>query len=178
MGLTQQKKQEWLEKTKNPAALELLERNNVIAKGKTDGLLHKENGEKMEEKEVENTETENTEVNVDDTEPNIEKEETVTEEVATEEVNTHGYLTVDDVQPLIDAIKVLTDKVGVMEKSLEKAAEVTKQPVKKPSDILKQRLNFINTFMTEADEDLQKDAPAQETTGEADKTFGGFLSGQ
>ncbi|MCB1711061.1 MAG: hypothetical protein KDH96_00845 [Candidatus Riesia sp.] len=178
MGLTQQKKQEWLEKTKNPAALELLERNNVIAKGKTDGLLHKENGEKMEEKEVENTETENTDASIEEkVEDSLEKEETVTEEVVSEETNTPGYLTVDDVQPLIDALEVLTGKVTALEKSLEKAAE-PKPVVQKPSDILKQRLNFINTFMTEADEDLQKDAPAQETTGETDKTFGGFLSGQ
>lgn len=200
MALTDQKKQEWLQKTQNPVALELLEKNKSVLKNKTEGLLHKENGDNEVENEKELEEVTDTETtNEDDTtqveNPSVESNADQTQTTGDTTPSTtpgvveksDNYLTVDDVQPLIDAVETLTNKLATIEKSLgdlQKSANTENKLIpaaaQKPKDIIKQRLSFVNTFMTEAGEDLEKDAPAEETVQEqqTSKTFSGFLVGQ
>lgn len=204
MNITEQKKREWLQKTGDPAALELLAKNLNKSANETNGLLFKEenvmNEETKQELEtnanvvtddkVEKDATEEVVVNSEEVSETETKEEAieVKEEIQLQKAEEFVVM----VEPLVEAIeKLVKQNEQLIERvaKLEKAATV--EPVSTNSfllpsaataSLLKERLSKVptNTFLVEADEKLVKQKP-KENTVVMDETkptgFDGFLSG-
>jgi hypothetical protein len=183
--VTDEKKREWLLKTGNESALELL--NNSIQKNleKTGGLLYKEENKEMnEENQTEVTEKKAVEEEVPTTEQEAVTEEIVAEEVAP--VLQKAEDIVDMLEPMIAAMQTLTERMEKLEKAVAQGGKVTAQllPAASTKSLLKERLQFIgpaNTFLVDADPKLVKQKPAENTVeseSEIPDTFAGFLNGQ
>lgn len=184
------KKQEWLRRTNNVMALELLEKSLTkhAEQSETAQLLFKETGEtEMEENTTEVVVTETEVVNT------AEVTEVPTEDavVATEPVQTinldETLLTV--LEPLVKAIEQINARMTNLEKAyvakeaqtnaLLPIAATNAQTILK--DRLSSMLGDVSTFVFEAPTALQKDKPVENSVTtektEAESLFNGFLMG-
>lgn len=190
------KKQEWLRRTNNVMALELLEKSLTkhAEQSETAQLLFKETGET--EMEQTTTEVVNTEVPVVEETANTEvvttEEVVVTDNVTAEPAKTinldETLLTV--LEPLVKAIEQINARMNTLEKAyvakqaqtdaLLPIAATNAQTILK--DRLSSMLGDVNTFVFEAPTTLQKDKPVENSVlptekTEAESLFNGFLMG-
>ena len=173
------KKMEWLQKTGNPAALELLSKSIEKNAELSTGLLYKE---QEEPKEM------NTEVKTDEVQEVVvtETEVQVVEPVVETPVLQKAEDVIDMLEPLITAMQQLTDRMEKLEKSVANSSKVTAQllPTASAKSLLKERLQFIgpaNTMLIDADATLLKSKPAENTVKtetESANLFSDFLNGQ
>lgn len=202
MAIANDKKAKWLEKTKDPAALELLENSLKKSADLSSAMLYKEkkedetmnenktevteqpvneNAEQVESLEKSEVTSENNE-NVEVTE-NKDTTEAVDEKVADEEVRvTKAEDIVTMLEPLIQTIEAMGERVAKLEKALTETPKDNKinlLPSAATATLLKERLakSSVNTFLVEADEKLEKSKPAEETVKTEEKEVNNWAAG-
>lgn len=183
------KKQEWLRRTNNVIALELLEKSLTkhAEQSETAQLLFKETGEtEMDENTTEVVVTETEVVNTEVVETSTEEEVFATQPVQTVNLD-ETLLTV--LEPLVKAIEQINARMNTLEKAyvakqaqtdaLLPIAATNAQTILK--DRLSSMLGDVSTFVFEAPTSLQKDKPVENSVStektEAESLFNGFLMG-
>jgi hypothetical protein len=183
--MANEKRRAWLEKVQDPAGKELLAKlDATLDKNALDAsnqnLMYKQDKEMENKNEAVENQTENV---VEETA--TETEDTASEEVVekSEEETSDDASFVDAIEPLVKSIEVLgatVKELQVKVETLEKSASVRNPLVPNGAQtVLKERLSFMDTFVTEVatDNTLVKSKPAEPEV-EGDNTFSSFMSGQ